>query len=244
MKSEKIALAYDNSSFFNNFLYFCSMNIEPIAYFRSPLTSKFGIPRQSGIVTTLSGTIAFVPKYAKPEALRGLDAFDYLWLVWGFSEHVDAEKHPTVRPPLLGGNERVGVWASRSPFRPNNLGLSSVRIAKVDVSVPCIEVLGADLMDGTPIYDIKPYVTYADCHPEARSGFVDQSEWQELMVEIPENVSARFSEEEQAALRKVLALDPRPRYQDDPERVYGMPFADYDVRFRVEGKVLTVIDCV
>ncbi len=244
MKSEKIALAYDNSSFFNNFLYFCSMNIEPIAYFRSPLTSKFGIPRQSGIVTTLSGTIAFVPKYAKPEALRGLDAFDYLWLVWGFSEHVDAEKHPTVRPPLLGGNERVGVWASRSPFRPNNLGLSSVRIAKVDVSVPCIEVLGADLMDGTPIYDIKPYLAYVDSHPDARGGFTDSHQWQRLQVVVPDAFRTVLSAKDTKVLIETLSLDPRPHYQDDASRQYGMPFMGYDIRFHVVGDCLYVDDWV
>ena len=146
------------------------MNIEPIAYFRSPLTSKFGIPRQSGIVAELPGRIEFVQKYAQTEALRGLESYDYLWLIWGFSENVEAEKHPTVRPPLLGGNERVGVWATRSPFRPNNLGLSSVRIARIDMAVPSIEVMGADLMDGTPIYDIKPYLPYVDSHPDARGG--------------------------------------------------------------------------
>ena len=248
------------------------MEIKPIAYFRSPMKSKFGIPRQSGLVSELTGCIVFEPQYRQVEAIRGLEDFDYLWLIWEFSGNRSQEsgvrrqetgdrsqetgvRSLTVRPPRLGGNRRMGVFATRSPFRPNNLGLSCVRIDRIVMPVECkstgtedlgpvIYVRGADLMDGTPIYDIKPYVTYADCHPEARSGFVDQSEWQELMVEIPENVSARFSEEEQAALRKVLALDPRPRYQDDPERVYGMPFADYDVRFRVEGKVLTVIDCV
>ena len=149
------------------------MIIEPVAYFRSPLTSKFGVPRQSGIVSELRGRIEFTERYARPEALRGMDAFDYLWLIWGFSENVEAEKHPTVRPPLLGGNERVGVWASRSPFRPNNLGLSSVRISRVLVDEAAIEVMGADLMDGTPIYDVKPYLAYADSHPDARGGFTD-----------------------------------------------------------------------
>ena len=141
-----------------DFLYFCGMNIEPIAYFRSPLTSKFGIPRQSGIVAELRGRIEFVPSYRNADALRGLQDYDYLWIIWGFSENVDAEKHPMVRPPLLGGNERVGVWATRSPFRPNNLGLSSVRIGKIDTERVAIDVYGADLMDGTPIYDIKPSV--------------------------------------------------------------------------------------
>ena len=147
------------------------MIIQPIAYFHSPFTSKFGIPRQSGVVQQLQGRIVMAPDYCWPEGLRGLENYDYLWIVWGFSEHVEAEKHPTVRPPLLGGNERVGVWATRSSFRPNNLGLSSVRMVAVDPTVPCIDVLGADLMDGTPIYDIKPYLPYVDSHPEARGNW-------------------------------------------------------------------------
>jgi tRNA-Thr(GGU) m(6)t(6)A37 methyltransferase TsaA len=217
------------------------MNIEPIAYFRSPLTSKFGIPRQSGIVTELRGTIAFVAKYSQPEALRGLEAYDYLWLVWGFSENVDAEKHPTVRPPLLGGNERMGVWATRSPFRPNNLGLSSVRIAKIDVEVPCIEVLGADLMDGTPIYDIKPYLPYVDSHPEARGGFTDDHQWQRLQVDISNEYEALFDANDLQVLKELLSLDPRPHYHDDATREYGMPFKKWDVRFRVEDDTLHVL---
>jgi tRNA-Thr(GGU) m(6)t(6)A37 methyltransferase TsaA len=217
------------------------MNIEPIAYFRSPLTSKFGIPRQSGIVTELRGTIAFVAKYSQPEALRGLEAYDYLWLVWGFSENVDAEKHPTVRPPLLGGNERMGVWATRSPFRPNNLGLSSVRIAKIDVEVPCIEVLGADLMDGTPIYDIKPYLPYVDSHPGARGGFTDDHQWQRLQVDISPEHEALFDADDLQVLKEVLSLDPRPHYHDDATREYGMPFKKWDVRFRVEDDTLHVL---
>ena len=217
------------------------MNIKPIAYFRSPLTSKFGIPRQSGIVTELRGTIAFVAKYSQPEALRGLEAYDYLWLVWGFSENVDAEKHPTVRPPLLGGNERMGVWATRSPFRPNNLGLSSVRIAKIDVEVPCIEVLGADLMDGTPIYDIKPYLPYVDSHPEARGGFTDDHQWQRLQVDISNEYEALFDANDLQVLKELLSLDPRPHYHDDATREYGMPFKKWDVRFRVEDDTLHVL---
>ena len=183
------------------------MNIEPIAYFRSPLTSKFGIPRQSGIVTELHGTIAFVAKYAQPEALRGLEAYDYVWLIWGFSENVEAEKHPTVRPPLLGGNERVGVWATRSPFRPNNLGLSSVRIVKIDAETARIEVTGADLMDGTPIYDVKPYLPYVDSHPEARGGFTDDHEWQRLQVEMRPDDEALFGADELRVLRELLSGD-------------------------------------
>lgn len=209
------------------------MNIEPIAYFRSPLTSKFGVPRQSGIVSELRGRIEFVAKYRQVEALRGLEAYDYLWLIWGFSENVDAQKHPTVRPPLLGGNQRVGVWASRSPFRPNNLGLSSVRIAGIDMEHMTIEVLGGDLMDGTPIYDIKPYLSYADSHPEARGGFTDNHQWQQLEVVMPEELRQLFPIADLEVLRQTLALDPRPHYQQDASRQYGMPFMGYDIRFHV-----------
>ena len=222
------------------------MNIEPIAHFHSPFSTKFGIPRQSGLVAALPGHIVFTPPYRHAEAVRGLDGFDYLWLIWEFSAN-GRQSSLTVRPPRLGGNKRMGVFATRSPFRPNGLGLSCVRIDRIveDKKLgPIIYVKGADLMDGTPIYDIKPYVAYADSHPEARSGFVNHTEWQKLEVIIPESLCMRFTDEEQVSLRKVLALDPRPRYQEDPERVYGMPFADYDVRFKVSDRVLTVIDCV
>ena len=216
------------------------MNIEPIAYFRSPLTSKFGVPRQSGIVSELRGRIEFVAKYRQVEALRGLEAYDYLWLIWGFSENVDAQKHPTVRPPLLGGNQRVGVWASRSPFRPNNLGLSSVRIASIDMEHMTIEVLGGDLMDGTPIYDIKPYLPYADSHPEARGGFTDNHQWQQLEVVMPEELHQLFQSADLEVLRQTLALDPRPHYQQDASRQYGMPFMGYDIRFHVVDRTLFI----
>ena len=216
------------------------MNIEPIAFFRSPFTSKFGIPRQSGIVSELRGRIEFTAEYRQAEALCGLDDYDYLWIIWGFSENVSAEKHPTVRPPLLGGNERVGVWATRSPFRPNNLGLSSVRIAHIDATVPYIDVLGADLMDGTPIYDIKPYLPYVDSHPEARGGFTDGKEWQRLQVEIPDALAQQLSSDDLQVLRETLSLDPRPHYHRDDEREYGMPFMGYDIRFTVADGVLRV----
>ena len=218
------------------------MNIEPIAFFHSPFTSKFGLPRQSGIVSELRGYIEFTPDYREAEALRGLEDYDYLWLIWGFSENVAAEKHPTVRPPLLGGNERMGVWATRSPFRPNNLGLSSVRIARIDWETPAIEVLGADLMDGTPIYDIKPYLSYVDSHPEARGGFTDQRQWQRLEVVMPAEMANDFTATDLDVLRQTLALDPRPHYHDDAARQYGMPFMGYDIRFHVSNGVLTV-DC-
>ena len=223
------------------------MEIQAIAHFRSPMKSKFGIPRQSGLVSELTGSIVFESAYRQMEAVRGLEDFDYLWLIWEFSENSEAKKTLTVRPPRLGGNKRMGVFATRSPFRPNNLGLSCVRIDRIEEDPqlgPVIYVRGADLMDGTPIFDVKPYVTYADSHPEARSGFVDEKDWQELEVDVPEVIRAKFTTEELTSLRKVLALDPRPRYQDDPERVYGMPFGDYDIRFKVVGRLLTVVDCI
>lgn len=218
------------------------MNIEPIAFFRSPLTSKFGVPRQSGIVSELRGKIEFVAKYRQVEALRGLEDYDYLWLIWGFSENVSAQKHPTVRPPLLGGNQRVGVWASRSPFRPNNLGLSSVRIGAIDVEHMTIEVLGADLMDGTPVYDIKPYLAYVDSHAGARGGFTDNHQWQQLEVVVPEELCRQLPAADLEVLRQTLALDPRPHYQEDARRQYGMPFMGYDVRFHVVDRTLFVDD--
>lgn len=221
------------------------MQIEPIAYFRSPFATKFGVPKQSGLVENLVGTIEFVPQHRNVDALRGMEDFDYLWLIWEFSANRHAATSPVVRPPLLGGNRKVGVFASRSPFRPNRLGLSSVRISEIEIDAtrgPLIHVLGADLMDGTPIYDIKPYVVYADSHPEARSGFVDKNAIRWLEVVVPDAVASRYSSDELAALRKVLSLDPRPHYQDNPEKVYGMMYAGKDVKFRVEGDVLTVVE--
>ena len=221
------------------------MQIEPIAYFRSPFATKFGVPKQSGLVENLMGTIEFVPQYRNADALRGMEDFDYLWLIWEFSANRHAATSPVVRPPLLGGNRKVGVFASRSPFRPNRLGLSSVRISEIELDTTrgtLIHVLGADLMDGTPIYDIKPYVVYADSHPEARSGFVDKNAIRWLEVVVPDAVAAHYSSDELAALRKVLSLDPRPHYQDNPEKVYGMMYAGKDVKFRVEGDVLTVVE--
>lgn len=223
------------------------MEITPIAYFRSPFTSKFGIPRQSGLVENLRGHIVFCDEYRNVEALRGLSDFDYVWLIWGFSANVDAPKHPTVRPPRLGGNRRMGVFATRSPFRPNNLGLSSVKIEAVDTDSadgPVIVVSGADLMDGTPIYDIKPYIEEVDSHSGVRSGFTDTDEWQKLTVEVPDEVARLFKTDELQALVKTLELDPRPHYHDDDNRIYGMPFARYDVRFSVSGGVLRVTAAV
>ena len=214
--------------------------IRPIAFFRSPLTSKFGVPRQSGLADNLVGRIVFEPQYQREEALRGLEGFDYLWLIWGFSANKSTDDGKlTVRPPRLGGNERLGVFATRSPFRPNGLGLSSVRIKQITDSV--IEVVGADLMDGTPIYDVKPYIPYVDSHPEAKGGFTDKKAWQKLSVMMSDEYARCFEKEELAALKEVLAQDPRPQYQHDTERVYGMPFGGKDVRFRVEGDVLEIV---
>lgn len=223
------------------------MEIDPIAFFESPLKSKFGIPRQSGLAPSLTGRIILEPSYRKVEAVRGLEDFDYLWLMWGFSANKEAEKSLTVRPPRLGGNRRLGVFATRSPFRPNNLGLSCVRLDHIDIDAvlgPVIYVLGADLMDHTPIYDIKPYVAYADAHPEARSGFVDDTAWEPLAVDLPPSLAALVPAGSVEALKSVLAQDPRPRYHDDPERVYGMPFLNLDIRFKVDGSVLRIVEIV
>lgn len=225
------------------------MNIEPIAYYHSPLRTKFGVPRQSGLVPELEGMIIFEPPYNNADALRGIEGFDFLWLVWGFS--LNGDRHggwsPLVRPPLLGGNEYMGVFATRSPFRPNPLGLSSVRLVGVETvgGVMALRVAGADLADGTPVYDIKPYVEYSDSHVGVRSGFVDKNRWTELEVSFPDKYREMFSDADYMALCKVLALDPRPQYHDDPCRVYGMPFGCYDVRFTVSADgVLEVVDVV
>lgn len=221
------------------------MELKPIAKFRSPFTSKFGIPKQSSLVEELEGEIVFERQYRNRDALRGLDGFDYIWLIWEFSANRHAAVSPVVRPPVLGGNEKVGVFASRSPFRPNNIGLSCVRIDRIEWETsrgPVICVRGADLMDGTPIYDIKPYVTYTDCHPGARSGFVDARPIRRLHVDIPDKIATRFSRLQLEALRKTLELDPRPHYQDDPGRVYGMPFMGCDIHFTVLGDRLQVQD--
>lgn len=223
------------------------MEIKPIAWFESPFPTKFGIPRQSGLAPDLTGRIVFAPEYRQMEAIRGLDAFDYLWIIWEFSANRDAEKSLTVRPPRLGGNQRMGVFATRSPFRPNNLGLSCVRIDRIDhdaKSGPVIYVKGADLMHHTPIYDIKPYVAYADAHPDARSGFVDNTEWQPLQVEIPSELIAKIPQDQMAPLISTLEQDPRPRYHHDPDRIYGMPFLNLDIRFKVAGNILTVVEVI
>lgn len=223
------------------------MDIEPIAYFHSPFHSKFGIPKQSGLVEELEGSIVFCPEYRNADALRGLDEFDYLWLIWGFSANKHAATSLVVRPPLLGGNEKMGVFATRSPFRPNALGLSSVRISRIETDTTCgpvITVVGADLMDGTPIYDIKPYIPYADSHPEAKGGFTDTHAICRLTVIIPDCFHHLFSQSQLLALYKVLELDPRPHYHKSGQKEYGMPYMDYDVHFTVNDGVLTVTDVI
>lgn len=217
--------------------------MSPVAIFHSPFSSKFGIPRQAGVVQTLRGTIILEKEYRTAEAIKGLDGFDYLWLIWGFSANRHAAKGVTVRPPRLGGNKHIGVFATRSPFRPNPLGLSAVRIDYIDYecdNAPVIHVLGADLMDGTPIYDIKPYIPYTDAHPDARGGFTDNAQWQALRVIVPEKLRDTVTEE----LQRVLEQDPRPQYHNDPARIYGMPYNGMDVRFKVDGDILTVVEVI
>lgn len=216
--------------------------IKPIAHVRSDFTTKFGIPRQAGIVPELESLLVFEPEFRDPEALRGIEGFSHLWLIWQFSENLREGFSPTVRPPRLGGNERVGVFATRSPFRPNALGLSCVQLVGLEQMEGLGTVLrlrGADLMDGTPVYDVKPYVPYADCHPEALSGFAADS-GKTLRVCFAEGCEESVPPEKREALRGVLANDPRPRYQKDPERVYAMEFANMEVKFSVAGEELSV----
>mgnify|MGYP002516328054 CR=1 FL=1 len=223
------------------------VTIRPIARMRSDFPTKFGIPRQSGLVEELRSTIVFEPEFRNPDTLRGIDGFSHLWLIWQFSEAVRTDWSPTVRPPRLGGNTRMGVFATRSPFRPNNLGLSCVRLIGVEQTPSqgtVVHVAGADLMDGTPIFDIKPYVPYSDCHSEAAGGFTDTAGDFLLKVKFPEELLNRLPAEKRDATVGVLSHDPRPSYQRDPERVYGLPFAGYDIRFTVRGDVLQVCDVV
>lgn len=219
--------------------------IKVLATIKTDFREKFGIPRQSGLVDSLRARIVFEPEFRNPDALRGMEGFSHLWLIWQFSRAVRSDWSPTVRPPRLGGNARLGVFATRSPFRPNSIGLSCVRLEEVceDAALgPVLVVSGADLLDGTPIYDIKPYLPYADCHPEAVGGFAADAPEKRLNVEIPEALAARIPTEKRAALLDVLSLDPRPSYHSDPTRIYGMCFADYEVRFTVAGNVLTVLE--
>ena len=221
------------------------ITIKPIARIRSDFATKFGIPRQSGIVRSLRATIVFEPEFRNSDALRGMEGFSHLWLIWQFSEAVRAGWSPTVRPPRLGGNTRMGVFATRSPFRPNNLGLSCVTFLGLEETAEygtVIYVGGADLMDGTPIFDIKPYIPYADCHPDALSGFTGGTEGELLDVVFPPELLNRLPESKQAAAIGILAHDPRPSYQRKPERIYGVSFAGFDIRFQVSGTHLTVVE--
>ena len=214
-----------------------------IARIHSAFPEKFGIPRQSGLVEELAARVVFEPEYRRAEAVRGLEEFSHIWLIWEFSQARRDTWSPTVRPPRLGGNQRLGVFATRSPYRPNPIGLSCVRLERVELDRelgPVLHVRGADLMDGTPIYDVKPYLPYADCRPEAAGGFAAQRPEGKLAVELPEPWRSLVPEEDRAALIGVLAQDPRPAYQRDPEREYGLSFAGLQVRFRVEGERLTV----
>ena len=222
-----------------------TMTLKVIAHIHTAFPTKFGIPRQSGLVDGLRGEIIFTPEYRNADALRGLEDFSHIWLVWQFSGAVRESWSPTVRPPRLGGNTRMGVFATRSPFRPNPIGLSSVRldhIAYTDALGPVLHVRGADLVDGTPILDIKPYLPYGDCHPEATGGFASEPARPTLEVEIPPALLDQLPPDRREALRDVLALDPRPRYQQDPDRVYGFLFAGQEVRFTVDGDRLQVVD--
>lgn len=224
-----------------------SMEIKPIAFIKTEFPEKFGIPRQSGLAKDLRGRIIFEPQFRNPDALRGLEGFSHIWLIWEFSANrTTREWQPTVRPPRLGGNTHLGVFATRSPFRPNPLGLSCVEIDRIDLLTdegPVITVKGADLMDGTPIYDIKPYIRYADSRQQALCGYVDSLEERSLKVVFPSELSSRIEDTSVIpSLVETLRLDPRPSYHDDPERVYGLSFARLNVKFRVNGEVLTVVD--
>lgn len=223
------------------------MQTTVIAYIHNDFKTKFGVPRQSGLAPSAQSVIVFEPSFRNQEAFRGLEGYSHLWLLWDFSEvpHEEGQWSPTVRPPRLGGNHRMGVWATRSPFRPNPIGLSSVRLERIELSSPdgpLLYVSGADLMDGTPILDIKPYLPFTDAHPEARGGFAAEqnASIKPLTVSIPESVEHPFSAVQLSALREVLSQDPRPHYQHDASRIYAMAYAGREVRFTVDGQTLTV----
>lgn len=221
------------------------IKITPIAKIKSDFPSKFGIPRQSGLVAQLQATVIFEPEFRNPDALRGIEDFSHLWLIWQFSEAIQKEWSPTVRPPRLGGNVRMGVFATRSPFRPNHLGLSSVQLLGVERTErygTVLHVGGADLMDGTPIFDIKPYIAYGDSHPDAVGGFTDTAADFLLAVDFPDTLLEKLPPEKRSAAIGVLEHDPRPSYQKDSDRIYGLNFAGYDIHFRVDEKCLTVLD--
>ncbi len=223
------------------------VSIQVIARMHSDFPSKFGIPRQSNLVENLRSTIVFEPEYRNRDSLRGIEGFSHLWIIWQFSESVRSGWSPTVRPPRLGGNARMGVFATRSPFRPNSIGLSCVRLESIETTPDLgtvIHVTGADLMDGTPIFDIKPYIPYADCHPDAIGGFTDAAEDFLLDVIFPENLLKQLPENKRQVAISVLSHDPRPSYQRKPERIYGLPFAGFDIRFQVAEKTLTVCEVV
>lgn len=216
-----------------------------VARIRTDFPDKFGIPRQSGLAEKLKGKIIFEPEYRNPDAVRGIEEFSHLWLIWEFSEMKREVWSPTVRPPRLGGNTRVGVFATRSPNRPNPIGLSSVKVEKVEFSEkygPVIYVLGADMLDNTPIYDIKPYIPYVDCHTDARGGFAERVKDYSLEVKIPQEFIKDIAKDKLETLIEILSEDPRPSYQDDADRVYGMKFAEYEVKFKVRDCVLYVCD--
>lgn len=222
--------------------------MKPIAHIQTDFLTKFGVPRQSGLSPNSEGRIVFLPEYRNVEALRGLDGFSHIWLLWDFSEahRKDGEWSPTVRPPRLGGNQRMGVWATRSPFRPNPIGLSSVRLKRIDWNTPdgpVLVVTGADLMNGTPILDIKPYLPFTDSHPDAVGGFAQEVtlKMDPLQVSLPDNIECYFSQQQIEALKEVLSQDPRPHYQHDAERIYTMVYAGKEVRFRVEDQMLEVL---
>ena len=219
--------------------------LKVIALIHTDLPEKFGLPRQSGLIPELRGRIVFEPEYRSVDAVRGVEGYSHLWLIWQFSKAVRDTWSPLVRPPRLGGNEKMGVFATRSPFRPNAIGLSSVELEKVELDRelgPVIYVRGVDLMDGTPIFDIKPYLTYADSHPDAVGGWTDVVERKYLQVECREELLEKVHPAQHKALLAVLANDPRPRYQDDPQRIYGLTFAQWNVKFRVEGETLHVTE--
>ncbi len=221
--------------------------MEIIGHIYTDFDEKFGIPRQSGIVDELTGRIVFLPEYRQPEAFRGLTDFSYIWILWDFHMAKRENWSATVKPPKLGGNKRMGVFATRSPYRPNNIGLSSVKLVDIlytENEGPVLIVNGADLLNGTPIYDIKPYLPFTDCHPDAKGGFTDEISDYKLTVEFPEELLVLIPEDKRNALIHVLEEDPRPAYQDDPSRRYGVLFAGFDVRFFVNKKILTVCEVV
>ena len=217
--------------------------MEIIATIRSDFPTKFGIPRQSGLVEELRATVVFEPEYRNPQVYKGIEEFSHIWLLWEFSEAKKEHWSATVKPPRLGGKKRMGVFATRAPFRPNNIGLSCVKLDRVEQDEkdgPVLWVAGVDLLDGTPIYDIKPYIPLTDCHPEASEGYTRETKIHELKVEFPEELLNQYPEEKRQAVLGILAQDPRPTYFQDPERVYGVPFAGFDVKFRVDGDLLIV----